>query len=110
MFIIHITGFSGREISKLFISCQYSMIMAEKGFLSLQLFQQTLDYKLQEHSQKNTKNNYYDKYEKLKNVAKNVDVDNQSNKGIKLTDKDLRSNEKSAYDDSNSKVISEHKI
>jgi hypothetical protein len=104
MFIIYGTGFSGREISKLFISCQYSMIMADKGFLSLQLFQQTLDYKVQEHLQKNSKNNYYEKYEKLKNVAKNVDI----NDGKKV--KNFKSNEKFINDDSNSKLKSEHKI
>ena len=45
-------GFSGREISKLFISCHYDMIMADKGRLSFFKYEESVQNKIVEHKQK----------------------------------------------------------
>ena len=45
-------GFSGREISKLFISCHYDMIMADKGRLSFLKYEECVRNKIIEHKQK----------------------------------------------------------
>ena len=45
-------GFSGREIAKLFISCRYTMVMAEKGFMTMKLFQESVQNKVLEHQKK----------------------------------------------------------
>jgi ATPase family AAA domain-containing protein 3A/B len=45
-------GFSGREIAKLFIACQYTMIMAAKGALTYKLLDETIVSKINEHAQK----------------------------------------------------------
>jgi ATPase family AAA domain-containing protein 3A/B len=45
--------FSGREISKLFISVQYAMFLAENNFLTLQNFLNIVDEKVDEHKFKN---------------------------------------------------------
>lgn len=42
-------GFSGREISKLFISTQYAMFLAPQQTLTWSILQQTLDAKVDEH-------------------------------------------------------------
>lgn len=45
-------GFSGREISKVFVAAQYTMRMAADGRLSRHLLDQTISFKLEEHQQK----------------------------------------------------------
>ena len=46
------SGFSGREIAKLFISCRYAMVMAEKGIMTLELFEESVQNKVIEHQKK----------------------------------------------------------
>jgi ATPase family AAA domain-containing protein 3A/B len=43
------SGFSGREISKLFISAQYAMFLAPQQTLTWSILEQTLDSKVDEH-------------------------------------------------------------
>jgi hypothetical protein len=42
-------GFSGREISKLFIALQYAVIVSPERVLSLEILKSVLDVKLKEH-------------------------------------------------------------
>jgi ATPase family AAA domain-containing protein 3A/B len=45
-------GFSGREISKLMIACQYAMMLDDQQTLSVTLMDKVLETKLLEHKQK----------------------------------------------------------
>jgi ATPase family AAA domain-containing protein 3A/B len=45
-------GFSGREISKLYIAIQYSMLLAEDQILTKLLLEQTVELKIAEHKEK----------------------------------------------------------
>mmetsp|Transcript_2713 Transcript_2713/g.2868 ORF Transcript_2713/g.2868 Transcript_2713/m.2868 type:complete len:671 (+) Transcript_2713:188-2200(+) len=47
-----IQGFSGREISKIMIAMQYTLMLADKGILTSELFNLTVQTKLKEHREK----------------------------------------------------------